>query len=448
MKDTLARVTAPPDPAVPPRSWPLLDAEFDRRVAPRLDAPDGRLVQHDLDRAYLFTAERPVPYGRPLAVRPGRREQLARFVAAYHRAIETVVAAYPDDRRLRAVLSMPPALRADLEARPHPADTRVHFLRVDALPQPDGSLRVLETNANCPGALVVAGLAARRWRSHLTTWGERLPEPLDGEDPLWMGRWFLRVAHRETHETPRTVALLRHEGGNRLELDLIRAAFEDLGVRVVEGDPREVRAARDGVEVRGVPLRHAYLKVGLQEFCAMRADAGEFVAAVRAGDLFVQNRQLGRWVGDNKLCLAVLSDPDFADLFDPDDLALLAPAVPWSRNLALLGPDLVGAVRSDRAGHVLKRPLDTRGRGVVVGRETRDDAEWNAAVDLARREGWLVQEYCATPEIETETGSGETRGHDLALGAVDGVLSAAFLRSSAEARVNIARSGRLHPLYL
>ncbi|WP_406212043.1 hypothetical protein [Streptomyces canus] len=448
MKDTLDRIAPPPKPTVPARSWPLLDADFDRRIAPVLDAPDGRLVQSDLDRAYLFTAERPVPYGRPLATEPGRREHLARFVASYHRAIETIVGAYPTDRRLRAILSMPPALRADLGAHPHPADTRVHFMRIDALPQPDGSLRILETNANCPGALVVAGLAARRWRHHLTTWGERLPEPLDGEDPLWMGRWFLRVAGEETGETPDTVALLRHEGGNRLELDLIRAAFEELGVRTVEGDPREVRAAPEGVLVRGVPLRHAYLKVGLQEFCAMRPDAGHFVGAVRAGELFVQNRQLGRWVGDNKLCLAVLSDPAFADLFDKDDLALLSPSVPWSRNAALLTPDLVTTIRRSPADYVLKRPLDTRGRGVVVGREIRDGAEWNSAVDLARREGWLVQEYCATPEIETETGSGETRGHDLALAAVNGVLSAAFLRSSEEARVNIARSGRLHPLYL
>ncbi|MFC9281154.1 hypothetical protein [Streptomyces collinus] len=446
MKDTLDRVAPRPGPTGPARSWPLLDTEFDRRTAPVLDAPDGRLVQKDLDRAYLFTAERPVPYGRPLAVEAGRREGLARFVAAYHRAMETVVGAYPTDHRLQAVLSMPPALRADLRARPHPADSRVHFMRVDALPQPDGSLRVLETNANCPGALVVAGLAARRWRHHLTTLGERLPEPLDGEDPLWMGRWFLRVAHEETGETPTTVALLRHEGGNRLELDLIRAAFEELGVRTVEADPREVRTAPEGAVVRGVPLRHAYLKVGLQEFCAMRGDAGDFVQAVRAGDLFVQNRQLGRWVGDNKLCLAVLSDPSFHDLFDKADLALLTPAVPWSRNVARLTSDRVTTIRRAPADYVLKKPLDTRGRGVVVGREAPDPAAWNSAVDRALREGWLVQEYCATPEIET--GSGGRRGHDLALAAVNGVLSAAFLRSSEEARVNIARSGRLHPLYL
>lgn len=435
--------------AVSPKAvWPWMDFEFDRLVAPLLYSPNGLMVHADQNRAYRFDENRTFPVGRPLAVMPGRRGALDRLVAAYHRAIETIVTAYPHDRRVRAVLSMPSALHEDLQASPHPADSRVHFMRMDVLPQTDGSVRVLETNANCPGALVVAGHVARRWREHLTTWGTRLPEPLAAEDPLWMGKWFTRVAEQETGELPSVVALLRQQGGNRMELDLVGAAFEGLGVRTIEADPREVEASPRGVRARGVEFAHAYLKVGLQEFCAMREHVRPFVDAVRGGRLFVQNRQLGRWVGDNKLCLALLSDPEFSTLFDKDDLALIAPSIPWSRNVGTCPLERVESIRRDPEGYVLKRPLDTRGRGVIVGCETESLLEWSTALDRARNEGWLVQQYCDTTEMETEPGTGATRKHDLALGAVNGSLSAAFVRAGGEPRLNIARTGHLHPLYL
>ncbi|MFC9425711.1 hypothetical protein [Streptomyces sp. NPDC056987] len=107
----------------------------------------------DQNRAYLFDADRTCPIGRPLTVLPGQRQVLARLVAAYHRAIEAIVAAYPYNQSVHEALSMPPALHEDLRVAPHPAGSRVHYIRMDVLPQTDGSVRVLETNANCPGVL-------------------------------------------------------------------------------------------------------------------------------------------------------------------------------------------------------------------------------------------------------------------------------------------------------
>ena len=61
----------------------------------------------------------------------------------------------------------------------------------------------------------------------------------------------------------------------------------------------------------------AYLKLGMREFGRLRRELASFVEAVRSGALFVQNGQRGRWIGDNKLCLAVLSDSRFRDPFPP-----------------------------------------------------------------------------------------------------------------------------------
>ncbi|MFI7382824.1 hypothetical protein [Streptomyces sp. NPDC049813] len=426
--------------------WPGFDTGFPARIDPLVRSTAGQRLHGELNQLFKKSDGAALPVGRPAVLGPGQRERLTEFVAAYHRMVETIVAAWRTDRRLRETLSMPDALTADLAAGAHPHDTRVHLARLDVLPQDDGTVKVLETNANCPGLLQFSGVAARAWRRFLDAHGHRPPEPLPAERELWMAQWFLRVAEAETGQRPAFVPLLREEGGNRWELDLLRDCFLALGVESREADLRELEQGPRGVLLDGRPVRHAYLKFGIQEFCRVRSQVEPFVRAVREGDLFVQNRQLGRWVGDNKLCLAVLSDPRFGGLFTERDRALVAPAIPWSRNIAHCPPETIDRIRRNPRDHVLKRPLDTRGRGVVIGRESDGRAQWKAAVGLACREGWLVQEYCPTPQIDSGDGAGPVR-HDLALGAINGELSAVFMRTSTQYRVNVARTGCLHPVF-
>ena len=96
---------------------------------------------------------------------------------------------------------------------------------------------------------------------------------------------------------------------------------------------------------------------------------------------------------------------------------------------------------------MVKRPLDTRGQGVVVGRGTDAD-EWRRALDVAVAEGWLVQEFHDTSWVERNFEGTAFNRHDIALGAVNGELTTIFARSSAELRVNMARTGRMHPVFL
>ncbi len=182
-------------------------------------------------------------------------------------------------------------------------------------------------------------------------------------------------------------------------------------------------------------------------FQRIRPRLDAFVAAVRDRALFVQNGQRGRWVGDDKLCLAIISNPEFAYLFDETDLGLLKQHVPWSRNARLLNAERLEAIRGERERYELKRGLDTRGMGVFVGSGV-DEARWQAAVDVAVEEAWLVQEFHATTWIQRDFDSPETQRHDLALGAINGELTTLFMRSSGELRVNMAMAGRMHPVFL
>ncbi|MEV7602727.1 hypothetical protein AB0O91_35680 [Kitasatospora sp. NPDC089797] len=422
-------------------AWAGLDPDFTRQVAALAATPQGRALAES--QAFEIVRRHPQRLGLPLRLRPELRAELDGYVASYHRMIETILAAWDHDRDLRAVVSVPEPLREHVAAA---RDTRVHLLRLDLLPQPDGTLRVLETNANCPGGLPNAGRARTAWRPLLTGHGIALPPPLPSDDPAWPGRWLTELAEQQTGTRPDTVALLLPRGGYRADILDYDAALTALGVRTLHADPRELRPAPGGgVTLHGEPVRHSFTKVGIQELLHMGDGAQPYLRAVREEALFVQNGLRGRLVGDNKLCLAVLSDPRFAHLFDPADLDRVRPTIPWSRNLAHCDAATLRTVVRDRARHVLKRPLDTRGHGVVLGKETTE-ALWEEAVGVAAAEGWLVQEYVSSPVLAATDGPAPR--HDLALGAVEGRIASAFVRAGHAERHNVAGSAQPHPLYL
>ncbi len=222
-----------------------------------------------------------------------------------------------------------------------------------------------------------------------------------------------------------------------------------MGVEAFEVDPKEISLAPDGTPtVSDEPFGHAYLKLGIQAFLERRSEFDALVDAIKGGRLFVQNGLRGRWVGDNKLCLAVLSDPAFEDRFEPHIRDRLAGHIPWSRNIGLCEPDVVKQVKSEKDAFVLKSPLDTRGKGVVMGREVDEDAWGGAAVESAIASRWLVQERLDSTWLEADFDDPVTFRHDLAIGAINGEVSFAFVRSSPELRVNVARSGRMHPVFI
>ncbi|WP_235619286.1 hypothetical protein [Embleya scabrispora] len=405
--------------------------------------PQGR----ELTRSLTFkegASQRRLPMGLPLCLRAGLRGELDAFVAAYHRMIETILRAWDHDPRLRRVLTVPEPLRGEIAAA---RDHRVHVMRLDLLPHPDGGLRVLETNANCPGGFMTAGRGRAAWRPLLTRHGIALPPSLPTDTPTWPGTWLTDLARRHTGIRPRTIALLCPRGANRNELEDYEAGLTAIGLRVLHADPRDLHIAPDDTVVAaGTSIRHAYAKISTRDLLDMGADAFPYLRAVRERALFVQNGIRGRFLGDNKLCLAVLSDPQFADLFPAADHRRVHPTIPWSRNIALCDDADLRAIARDRERYVLKRPLDTRGRGVLIGRET-PPAQWTAAVEHALESAWLVQEYVPTARPPATPPDSNLR-HDLCLGAVDGKLVTAVTRAGRDERLNVALSARPHPVYL
>ncbi|MGW2376652.1 hypothetical protein [Kitasatospora sp. NPDC001683] len=425
--------------------WPGF-CPVSRAAVESLATTDSGLdLQARLAKRLTKSDDAPLPIGVPQVLAEGQRERLAALARSYYRMVEAVVAAYPQDERLRRLIVAPPELAADLLVVSDPRQCGVHAMRIDVLPQPDGTVKVLETNASTPALLMFFGLLARTWRGFLTANGVPLPVALPAEREHWMADWFLAAARQETGQCPSHVPLLRERGGWRLELDILQRLFASRAVESEEVDLTELRYGPDGPSFAGRPFRHAYFAYLTRDFCRIRHRIDSFVRALQQDEVFVQNRMLGRWVGGSKLALAVMSDPRFADLFDPADLIVVTPALPWSRALACCGDEELARIAHERARYVLKRPLDYGGQGVVIGRET-PLARWRTALASARRESWLVQEFCPSPVHGVGPG-GEPIRHDLTIGVVGGEMSALLMRTSSEYRVNISRSGVLHPVF-
>ncbi len=432
-------------------AWPGLDRDFHAALMAYGLTPEGKALREKAEARFLYAEGKPFLLGPAQMVSAQMAEPFRRVTRLYHEAIETIVRASLHDEAVRDALSTPPALAADLAADTDLANAKVHICRLDLMLDPDGSFWILETNANCPGGFVFSGICNRAWREFMEEQGYDMPPPLEHEEKGHMAKWFLEVINEDTGVRPDFLGLIREEGGNRLELGDFanHVSWEDIDC--AEIDPREIEyGGNGGATVRGRPLTHAYQKLGMQLFQSLREDLDPFVAAVRDRALFVQNGQRGRWVGDDKLCLAIMSDPSFHYLFegfDDGDWSFLNDHVPWSRNARLLDAEGLSTVRGEREHYVLKRGLDTRGQGVVVGRGVSAE-NWDAAVDVAVDEGWLAQEFHPTSWTQRDFDSPEIQRHDLALGSVNGRLTTLFMRSSGELRVNMARTGRMHPVFM
>lgn len=420
-----------------PARWPGFDWGFYADSRERARCASTRTAIAKLGQRYTLSGIKPIPFASPVLINNEAAARLQHFCHTYHRLISTIVSRYQTDRRLQETITLPPAIAEDARRDQSKVKNTVSICRVDFYMHESGDFSVLETNANCPGSLLYSGIGAAFWRRQMP---DVTPAPLPSEDLNWYGDWYMRTAQALTGTRPRSIAMLRQDRGYRYEFDEITAAFQALGATTTELDPRHLSQAN-------MPP-HAYLKLSIPEFAQMRGQLDTFVEAVLAGDLYIQNGLLGRWIGDNKLCLAVLSDPAFADLFDPADLSAVSPHIPWSRNIAQCGPAEISDILKKPSNYVLKRPLDTRGRGVVIGREIESPCDWSRSVACAIHEGWLVMEHIEPTRINPQPDCSELFRHDLALGLINGEIGSALVRSSKDSRVNVALSGRVHPVFL
>jgi uncharacterized circularly permuted ATP-grasp superfamily protein len=195
-------------------------------------------------------------------------------------------------------------------------------------------------------------------------------------------------------ETP-VVAIVDWEGlPTAPEFEMFKAYFEEHGVETVICDPRalEFRAGKLYAHSRHVNL--VYRRVLTSELLARADDTRALRDAYMDGAACVVNSFRAKLL-HKKMSLALLSDERYARLYTPAQRAAIKRHIPWTRRVR---PELAEDIARRRETLVLKPNDEYGGKGVVLG-WTVEQSEWEAAIEVATTQSYVVQEAVEIPRV-------------------------------------------------
>jgi hypothetical protein len=362
------------------------------------------LAVHMRQRHLTFGGRLLCPFLRPFFLDPGDEGRIKRAAETLWRLGERLAQAAAADGALMADLGLSEAEIALARIEPGYAVAST-AARADAFLLPD-SLQFAEYNAESPAG---------------PGYSQRLAELFDGE-PL-MDRFRERFAVRFYTPIPHLLDVLLESyqdwGGTAnlpqiaivdwrdvptwSEFELLRTAFSDAGVPTVISDPRDLVFDGRTLTADGRRVDLVYRRVLINDIVARPDECRALVDAYRQRAVCVANT-LRCKIPHKKAFFAILTDDRYKHLFPAEDLATIAPHVPWTRMVRNAGTtrdgktiDLAEYLRRHRDRFVLKPNDEYGGTGVTLGWET-DERAWDEAIARALQEsdrGWIAQERIA-----------------------------------------------------
>jgi hypothetical protein len=229
---------------------------------------------------------------------------------------------------------------------------------------------------------------------------------------------------------------------------------ERFGTKIMHADPSELVLAGNEVLYSGDVIDLVYRDYPVADLIALEQE-GKNVDAMRT--LFAQNRIISSIAAelDQKSCWEVLTDPQLARYFSPDERQVFRRHILWTRLLSDRRTQLPGGetgslldyVRREQETLVLKPNRAYGGQGVQIG-HTMARGDWEAAVDraLADSERWVVQQLASIPVSEFPVVDAAGRVHTEPFYVVMGFAPSKYglsilARASQKQVVNVAQRG-------
>jgi glutathionylspermidine synthase len=396
----------------------------------------------------------------PHFVSPGQVRRVRHAVGCLSRVLDRFCDAYPDDGRLREELAVPDW--EDELIRVEPGFPRpLRICRLDAFLQ-GYDVKFLEFNADSPAGIGYTDILYDGLRRSLelprvaaefdTAYAPMLPELIA---TLLDAYGHVRRRAPDLPEQPR-LALIDVAGSPAVpEFRITCSAASDAGVDALHGTLEELTYDGSVLRLAGEPVHVVYRRALLEEL--VEHPAGEhLVAAARDGRAAVVNPFRAR-VANNKKLFALLEDPRFAHLVDPQEVDAIRATIPWTRVLrpgrVTYGDwvvDLLSFTSDNRERLVLKPASDYGGHGVSLGMET-SQADWDTILEAhADRADYVVQEYIPVPEEmfpTVEDGHVQMRLKRFNINpfGIGGHYAGMITRISDQAVINVSAGGGLLP---
>jgi uncharacterized circularly permuted ATP-grasp superfamily protein len=337
--------------------------------------------------------------------------------------------------------------------------------RMDSFLLPD-SLAFAEYNAESPAGLGYTEMLAEvfdaqpimdRFRAHFDVWTYPLMDALLDA---------LLASYRDwggTEHPPRMVITDFEGVPTWHEFEILAARFTEHGVPTVVCDPRALEIHGDRLVAHGTAVDLVYRRVLVNDIIERPDDVRVLVEAYQRRLACVANTFRCK-IPHHKSFFAVLTDERHAGRFSPEERAVIAAHVPWTRVVEARRTsspdgsevDLLEYTRASRDQLVLKPDDEFGGRGVTLGWEA-DAAAWEQALAeaIAATPGsWIVQQRIPVrrepfPVVEDDPHRVTTRDMlvDCAPYLFRGKVSGFLTRLSASGLANVTSGGGQVPVF-
>jgi len=414
----------------------------------RLAADSAQALADGQREKQLMFGERPLCVAlRPQLLTRRRFEQAVSAAEGVASALSALEKAVLDDAVLRAELGL-----ESEEERLAMADPGFTFsspsVRLDSFFA--DQVRFVEYNAESP-----AGMA---YSDNLTEVFKQLPV-MRAFRKRFRGQFMptrrrqlsamLRAFKQWGKSATPVIAIVDWEGlPTAPEFEMFKAFFEEAGIRTLICDPRTLEFTRGKLHSQGTAVNLVYRRVLTSELLARGDDTRALRDAYMAGAVCVVNSFRAKLL-HKKMSLALLSDERYERLYTPAQRAAVRRHIPWTRQVR---PELAEDIARRRQTLVLKPNDEYGGKGVVLG-WTVDQAEWEAAIDVATTQSYVVQEAVEIPRVQFPIALDGIRYLDLAVDLdpylFNGRAGGFMTRVSAAALLNVtAGAGSVVPTFV
>ncbi len=235
------------------------------------------------------------------------------------------------------------------------------------------------------------------------------------------------------------------------EFEVLKEFFESKGHQCSIVSPRHLEYNGKFLHVGDFRIDIFYKRVLIHEFLEEFDEDHPLIKAYTDGNVFMANSFRAK-IPHKKASFAVASDEQFQSIFTNKQIEIIKKHIPWTRRVKetrtkLDGKeiDLLEYIRKNREEFTLKPNDDYGGSGIVFGWES-SQFEWEAALEKALKESYVVQERVSIEKIEFLTYDEEKIHRDKLLVDFDpflfrGKVEGGLVRLSSSTLVNVAKGG-------
>jgi hypothetical protein len=283
-----------------------------------------------------------------------------------------------------------------------------------------------------------------------TAYSPMLPELIE---TLLDAYRHLRATQPDLPETPRLALVDVAATPSVPEFRIICAAAREAGIEALHASLEDLSYDGSLLRAQGEPVHLVYRRVLLEDLAGSGA---ELIAAARERRIALVNPFRSR-VANNKKLFALLEDPRFAHLVEPEERDAIRATIPWTRVLrpgrTTYGTwvvDLLAFASDNRERLVLKPVSDYGGHGVALGIET-EQADWESIIEAhAGLHDFVVQEYVPVPEemfptVEEGRVQMRLKRFNINPFGIGGRYAGMITRISDRAVINVSAGGGLLP---